>query len=253
MFFFERFLERLSNSQYKWNFVIKGGLLISSMIGIDNRTTMDLDTTVKGFPLKKEVIKNIMLEILSIEVNDGIQFKVMDITNIRDEDKYENFRVHLIAVFGKIRNTMKIDITTGDVITPKEIEYVYPCMFKEAGINVLAYPIETILAEKYESIIKRNISTTRMRDFYDLYTLYGLRKEEFDSHSLKQAILSTAEKRGSISLMQEADEIIKDIEEDSYLEELWGIYLKDNPYITELKFKDTIEVVMIIAEMVREN
>lgn len=222
MFFFERFLERLSNSQYKWNFVIKGGLLISSMIGIDNRTTMDLDTTVKGFPLKKEVIKNIMLEILSIEVNDGIQFKVMD-------------------------------ITTGDVITPKEIEYVYPCMFKEAGINVLAYPIETILAEKYESIIKRNISTTRMRDFYDLYTLYGLRKEEFDSHSLKQAILSTAEKRGSISLMQEADEIIKDIEEDSYLEELWGIYLKDNPYITELKFKDTIEVVKIIAEMVREN
>ena len=198
MFFFERFLERLSNSQYKWNFVIKGGLLISSMIGIDNRTTMDLDTTVKGFPLKKEVIKNIMLEILSIEVNDGIQFNVMDITNIRDEDKYENFRVHLIAVFGKIRNTMKIDITTGDVITPKEIEYVYPCMFKEAGINVLAYPIETILAEKYESIIKRNISTTRMRDFYDLYTLYGLRKEKFDSHSLKQAILSTAEKRGSI-------------------------------------------------------
>lgn len=253
MFFFERVLERLSNSRYKLNFVIKGGLLISSMIGIDNRTTMDLDTTVKGFPLKKEIIKDIMLEILSIEVNDGIEFKVMDITNIRDEDKYENFRVHLTAVFGKIRNTMKIDITTGDVITPKEIEYVYPCMFKEAGINVLAYPIETILAEKYESIIKRNISTTRMRDFYDLYTLYHLRKEEIDSNSLKKAILSTAEKRGSISLMQEVDEIIKDIVEDSYLEELWKVYLKDNPYITELKFKDTLEVVKIIAEMVGKN
>ena len=253
MFFFERFLERLSHSKYKFNFVIKGGLLISSMIGIDNRTTMDMDTTVKGIPLKEDVIKNIILEILGIEVGDGIQFEVTDITHIREEDEYENFRVHLTAIFGKIRNAMKIDITTGGVITPKEIEYVYPCMFREEGLKVLAYPIETILAEKYESVIKRNISTTRMRDFYDLYTLYGLRKEEFDSHSLKQAILSTAEKRGSISLMQEADEIIKDIEEDSYLEELWGIYLKDNPYITELKFKDTIEVVKIIAEMVREN
>lgn len=148
MFFFERFLERLSHSKYKFNFVIKGGLLISSMIGIDNRTTMDMDTTVKGIPLKEDVIKNIILEILGIEVGDGIQFEVTDITHIREEDEYENFRVHLTAIFGKIRNAMKIDITTGDVITPKEIEYVYPCMFREEGLKVLAYPIETILAEK---------------------------------------------------------------------------------------------------------
>ena len=140
MFFFERFLERLSNSKYKFNFVIKGGLLISSMIGIDNRTTMDMDTTVKGIPLKEDAIKNIILEISGIEVGDGIQFEVTDITHIREEDEYENFRVHLTAIFGKIRNAMKIDITTGDVITPKEIEYVYPCMFREEGLKVLAYP-----------------------------------------------------------------------------------------------------------------
>ena len=250
MFFFERFLERLSNSKYKFNFVIKGGLLISSMIGIDNRTTMDMDTTVKGIPLKEDVIKNIILEISGIEVGDGIQFKVTDITHIREEDEYENFRVHLTAIFGKIRNAMKIDITTGDVITPKEIEYVYPCMFREEGLKVLAYPIETILAEKYESVIKRNISTTRMRDFYDLYSLYHLRKEEIDFDVLKQAILSTARKRDSISFIREANEIIIDIREDSYLKELWEVYLKDNPYIKELNFFDTVEVVKIITEKV---
>lgn len=250
MFFFERFLERLSHSKYKFNFVIKGGLLISSMIGIDNRTTMDMDTTVKGVPLKEDVIKNIILEILGIEVGDGIQFEVTDITHIREEDEYENFRVHLTAIFGKIRNAMKIDITTGDVITPKEIEYVYPCMFREEGLKVLAYPIETILAEKYESVIKRNISTTRMRDFYDLYSLYRLRKEEIDFGVLKQAILSTAGKRDSMSFIQEANEIINDIKGDSYLKELWEVYLKDNPYIKELDFFDTVEVVKIIAEKI---
>ncbi|MDO5063150.1 MAG: nucleotidyl transferase AbiEii/AbiGii toxin family protein [Peptostreptococcaceae bacterium] len=248
MFFFERFLERLSCSKYKSNFVIKGGLLISSMIGIDNRTTMDMDTTVKGIPLKEDVIKNIILEIIDIKVDDGIHFDLTDITYIREEDEYENFRVHLIAIFGKIRNPMKIDITTGDEITPKEIEYSYPCMFREEGLKILAYPIETILAEKYESIIKRNISTTRMRDFYDLYTLYNLRKKEIDFTVLRQAILSTATKRKSISFLQESKEIINDIKGDSYLKELWRVYLMDNPYIKELNFSDTVEVVWILSE-----
>ncbi len=156
----------------------------------------------------------------------------------------------MIAIFGKIRNAMKIDITTGDAITPKEIEYVYPCMFREEGLKVLAYPLETILAEKYENVIKRNISTTRMRDFYDLYSLYNLRKEEIDFNVLKQAVLSTARKRDSISFMKEAKEIINDIKEDSYLKELWRVYLKDNPYIKELNFPDTVEVVKIIAEKI---
>ena len=250
MFFFERFLERLSHSSYKFNFVIKGGLLISSMIGIDNRTTMDLDTTVKGIPLKEHVIRNIILEILDIEVDDGIQFEITDITYIREEDEYENFRVHLIAIFGKIKNVMKIDITTGDIITPREIEYVYPCMFREEGIRVLAYPIETILSEKYESIIKRNISTTRMRDSYDLYNLYYLRKEDIDFKILKHAILSTARKRDSIAFLQEAYEIINDIKEDEYLKKLWEVYLRDNSYIGNLSFFAVVEVVDLIAKKV---
>ena len=247
MFFFERLLERLSKSVYKFNFVIKGGLLISSMIGIDNRTTMDMDTTIKGVPLKEEVIRNIVSEIINVKVDDGIEFEIVDITHIREEDEYENFRVHLMANFEKIKNDMKVDITTGDVITPKEIEYLYPCMFQEENIRVLAYPLETILAEKYESIIKRNISTTRMRDFYDIYNLYNLRKEEIDFDILKRAIISTAKRRESLSLMKQALEIIVDIKEDGYIKELWKVYLADNLYVGNLDFLDTIKAVEDIA------
>lgn len=250
MFFFERFLDRLSKSKYKFNFVIKGGLLISSMIGIDNRTTMDMDTTIKGVPLQEEVIRNIVSEIINVKVDDGIDFEITDISHIREEDEYENFRVHLIANFDKIKNDMKIDITTGDVITPKEIEYLYPCLFQEESLRILAYPFETILAEKYESVIKRNIATTRMRDFYDLYNLYNLKKEEIDFEILKQAIYSTANRRESLSLMKQSMEIIEDIREDDYLQELWKAYLSDNLYVGDLEFSETVKVIELIAEKI---
>ena len=250
MFFFERFLERLSKSKYKFNFVIKGGLLISSMIGIDNRTTMDMDTTIQGVPLQEEVIRNIVSEIINVKVDDGIDFEITNISHIREEDEYENFRVHLIANFEKIKNDMKIDITTGDAITPKEIEYLYPCLFQEESLRILAYPFETILAEKYESVIKRNIATTRMRDFYDLYNIYNLKKEEIDFGILKQAIFSTANRRESLELMKQAMEIIEDIREDAYLQELWKIYLSDNLYVGDLEFSETLKVIAIIAEKI---
>ena len=250
MFFFERFLERLSVSEYKYNFIIKGGLLISSMIGIDNRTTMDMDTTIKGVALKEDIIRNVISKIINTEVDDGIEFEITGISHIREEDEYENFRVNLIAEFGKIKNDMKIDITTGDAITPKEMEYLYPCMFQNESIRVLAYPLETILAEKYESIIKRNIATTRMRDFYDLYNLYNLRKEEIDFDILKQAIISTSNRRESLSLIKEAMEIIEDIKEDYYLKELWNVYLADNLYVGDLDFLETVKIVEIIADKI---
>ena len=250
MFFFERFLERLSVSEYKYNFIIKGGLLISSMIGIDNRTTMDMDTTIKGVALKEDIIRNVISKIINTVVDDGIEFEITGISHIREEDEYENFRVNLIAEFGKIKNDMKIDITTGDAITPKEMEYLYPCMFQNESIRVLAYPLETILAEKYESIIKRNIATTRMRDFYDLYNLYNLRKEEIDFDILKQAIISTSNRRESLSLIKEAMEIIEDIKEDYYLKELWKVYLADNLYVGDLDFLETVKIVEIIADKI---
>lgn len=252
IYFFERFLERLSKSKYKNNFVIKGGFLISSLIGIENRTTMDMDTTIKGIPLKEEKIKEIVEEIININVDDGIKFEIKDISYIREEDEYENFRISIIANVGKTKNPMKLDLTTGDAITPGEIEYTYPCIFTQEDIKIMAYPLETILAEKYETIIRRNIATTRMRDFYDLYTIYKLKKDEIDYKILKEAIERTSYKRGSQEIMKDYEEIIEDIKEDSYLKSLWEVYLSENKYIGDLEFDKVVGVVRIIADRINE-
>ena len=252
IYFFERFLERLSKSNYKNNFVIKGGFLISSLIGIENRTTMDMDTTIKGIPLKEEKIKEIVEEIININVDDGIKFEIKDITYIREEDEYENFRISLIANVGKTKNPLKLDLTTGDAITPREIEYTYPCIFSKENIKIMAYPLETIVAEKYETIIRRNIATTRMRDFYDLYTLYKLKKDEIDYKILKEAIERTSKKRESQEIMKDYKEIIEDIKEDSYLRSLWDVYLSENKYIGNLKFDKVVDVVRIISNRINE-
>ena len=252
IYFFERFLERLSKSNYKNNFVIKGGFLISSLIGIENRTTMDMDTTIKGIPLKEEKIKEIIDEIINIDVDDGIRFEIKDISYIREEDEYENFRISLIANVGKTKNPMKLDLTTGDAITPREIEYTYPCIFSKEDIKIMAYPLETILAEKYETIIRRNITTTRMRDFYDIYTLYKLKKDEINYEILKEAVERTSDKRGSQEIIKDYEEIIEDIKEDSYLRSLWEIYLSENNYIEDLTFDKVVDVVTILSNRIND-
>ena len=252
IYFFERFLERLSKSNYKNNFVIKGGFLISSLIGIENRTTMDMDTTIKGIALKEEKIKEIVDEIININVDDGIKFEIKDISYIREEDEYENFRISLIANVGKTKNPMKLDLTTGDTITPKEIEYTYPCIFSKENIKIMAYPLETILAEKYETIIRRNITTTRMRDFYDLYTLYKLKKDEINYEILKEAVERTSKKRESQEIMKDYKEIIEDIKEDLYLRALWEVYLSENKYIGNLSFDKVVGVVTILSNRIYE-
>lgn len=252
MYFFERFLKRLSISKYKNNFVIKGGFLISSIIGIENRTTMDIDTTVKGIPLRKEGIKEIVEEIINIEVNDGIKFKLKGIHYIKEDDEYENFRVSIVAEIGKIKNPMKIDITTGDIITSREIEYSYKSIFNKENIKVMAYTLETVIAEKYESIIKRNITTTRMRDFYDLYILYNLKNKEIDYKILKEAITKTSIRRESLEIIKNYREILEDIKKDPYLLDLWNSYRKENKYIGNLEFDDVIKSISDISEKINE-
>lgn len=253
MYFFERFLERLSSSKYRNNFVIKGGFLISSLIGIENRTTMDVDTTIKGIPLSEKAIESVVQEIINVDIGDGIKFVIQQIEHIREDDDYENFRVSLIGNVGKTKNPMKLDVTTGDAITPKEIEYSYPCIFGEEDIKVMAYPLETILAEKYESVIKRNITTTRMRDFYDIYALYNLKKDEIDYTVLKTAINRTAIRRNSTEIMADYKEIIDDIKVDSYLKKLWELYIKENMYIGNLDFDNVIVVLDIISKNIYAN
>ena len=200
MFLFERVLERLANSAYKKNFILKGGLLISSMIGIGERTTMDMDTTVRGIQMEEDEIVKAVKEILAVDVGDGIAFKYQNIEPIREDDAYNNFRVHLHAKYGKIDSPMKIDVTTGDVITPAAIQYEFPMLFDEKTVPVMAYTLETVLAEKYETIIRRNIGTTRARDYYDLHTLYRSRRSEVRPDVLKAAVLHTAKKLSLIHI-----------------------------------------------------
>ena len=251
MYFFERFLTRLEKSRYRVNFIIKGGFLISSIIGIQNRTTMDIDTTIKGLPVKEEIIKEIILEILNIEVNDGIEFVLGKIENIREISEYENYRLHLTANFEKIKNPLKIDITTGDVIIPSEIEYSYETIFKEK-LNILAYSLETLIAEKYETIIKRNITTTRLRDFYDIYMIFKLKNDEINVNNLKQAIWETAKNRNSIEEILESKEILEDIKNDEYLNKQWNIYKNENKYVDNIQFSEILKLLNKIADIVQE-
>ncbi len=251
MYFFERFLTRLEKSRYKANFIIKGGFLISSIIGIQNRTTMDIDTTIKGLPVKEEIIKEIILEILNIEVNDEIEFVLGKIENIREISEYENYRLHLTANFEKIKNPLKIDITTGDVIIPSEIKYSYETIFKEK-LNILVYSLETLITEKYETIIKRNITTTRLRDFYDIYMIFKLKNDKIDVNNLKQAIWETAKNRNSMEEISESKEILEDVKNDEYLNKQWNIYKKENKYVDNIQFSEILKLLNKIADIVQE-
>ncbi|WP_148509863.1 nucleotidyl transferase AbiEii/AbiGii toxin family protein [Hungatella hathewayi] len=252
MFLFERILERLAASRFSNNFILKGGLLISSMIGISERTTMDMDTTVRGLPMEEEEISAIIQEILSIDAADGIQFQFQQIEPIREDDAYNNFRVHLNARYGKINSPMKIDITTGDEITPAAIRYEYPLLFEEKRIPVMAYALETILAEKYETILRRNTGTTRARDFYDLHILFRQRHDEIRSPVLRQAIRHTADRRGSAAELNEWSEILSDMREEPALAALWLNYTRENAYAAVFSFPDVLETVEHIGRMLDE-
>ena len=253
MFLFERILDRLAASSYKNNFILKGGLLISSMIGISERTTMDMDTTVRGIDMAEDKIERIVKEVLSIDAEDGIHFTYKRIEPIREDDDYNNFRVYMDAEYGKIKNPMKIDITTGDEITPAAVRYDYPLLFEERSIPVMAYTLETILAEKYETVIRRNIGTTRARDFYDLYALFHVRKEQIRVSILKDAVGHTARKRGSLELLFEWKEIIQDIREEKALQKLWTNYVEENFYASKLTFEEVVDVVSEIGKIINDE
>ena len=248
IFMFERIIERLSASPYKDRFILKGGLLISAILGVAERTTMDMDTTVKGLPMDEQNIRKAISEILNQPVDDGIEFQLLDLTPIREDDEYENFRASIQAAYGKMKIPMKIDITTGDEITPKEIQFSYPFLFVDRRVMVKAYTQETILAEKYETIIRRNVGNTRARDFYDLHLLYRLYRENADWNLLKQAVLATAKKRDSLSVLQDTKRILLALEESTALQDLWKRYQTQNLYAREITYPAIMESVKEFAE-----
>ena len=253
MCLFEGILEKLSKSKYSENFILKGGLLISSLIGVDMRSTMDMDTTLRGIPLNEESISNILNEILAIEIDADIEYKLIKLSPIRQEDVYEDFCASISCVFGKINATLNIDITTGDVITPREMNYSYSKILEEGTIPIMTYTIETILAEKFETISSRNITTTRARDFYDLYMIYSIYKDKIDKDILRKAIERTSKYRGSFETALQYKEIVELFRESETPKELWKKYTQNNPYSKDVDFLDTISVYEEIGTVLNVN
>ena len=247
----ERLLERISVSKYKNNFILKGGMLISSIIGIDNRSTMDMDTTIKGFKLDKENLTDILQEIIKIDIEDNIKFEIIDIENIREDDDYGGLRIHLQASFDEMPVDLKVDVTTGDKITYKEINYKYNLLLENRSIEIWTYNVETIIAEKYESIIKRSTLNTRIRDYYDLYMLTHLEKN-ISNKMLVDAINETSKHRETYNIISDkntVDDVINSIKNDSSLQEQWNKYQKNYEYAKGIKYEQLVDSISSIKEL----
>ena len=249
-FMFEALLKRISNSDYKDKFIIKGGLLLSSIFGVNLRSTMDLDTTIKGLPLNKSTITKVITEIINIDLKDNITFEIENIKDIREEDLYSGYNVNLKADFDGLKINLMIDITTGDVITYKEVEFNYTTLFDNDTINIMTYNYETIIAEKFESIISRNIDNTRMKDYYDLYMFVNLKWNDINKETLRKAIINTSKNRETLSYIENANDYINLIEDDSKLKLLWNNYQKNYEYANDISFEDTIKSIKIISEII---
>ena len=249
----ERLLERMSLSPYKQNFIIKGGFLIAAIVGLDTRATMDLDTTVKGLPLTHESLRDVFEEICAISIEDDVSFSLVRITDIREVDDYPGLRVSLKASYPPLSVPLTVDVTTGDKITPREIEYTINLMFDDRSISVLAYNLETILSEKLETVLSRNIANTRPRDFYDIHILYALRGADCDMPVLRQALDETVNKRGSLTILAQYGDIIRNIRDNPQMRGFWERYQKEFDYAKGIAFDDVCESVRRILDELRET
>lgn len=236
----ERFLERLSLSKYCNNIILKGGTLVAAMVGLDNRSTMDIDTTIKNLPLSEENARGIIEEITSVYIDDGINFSIKSVATIMDETDYPGIRVMLDTTLETMRTPLKIDFSTGDIITPHEVVYSFKLLFEERTISILAYNLETILAEKMETLISRGTANTRMRDFYDLYVLENTQLQNINNNVLKTAFVNTSEKRGSSALINTMNLILNEIEISSIMQSLWKSYQRKFDYASDIGWDDII-------------
>lgn len=251
-FMFETLLKRIVKSQYKDKFIIKGGLLLSSIFGVNLRSTMDLDTTIKGFSLDIDTITKVINEIIAIDIGDNIILKIENIKPIREEETYGGFNVNLKADFDGLRTNLIIDITTGDIITYKEVEYSYKTLFDEEIINIMTYNLETMIAEKFETIISRNINNSRMKDYYDIYMFEKLKKSEIDKQTLKKAITNTAKNRLTLDIVKDTDQYINLISQDDNLKKLWENYQNNYSYAKTVSFGDTIKAIELFNKIYKE-
>lgn len=247
----ERFLERISLSQYQDKFILKGGMLVAAMVGLDARATMDIDATINGADVNVEAVESIIMDIISVPMEDGVTFRIKQITEIMDEAEYPGVRVSMETEFDGVRTPLKVDISTGDVITPKEIQYSFKLMLEERSINVWAYNLETVLAEKLETVISRGITNTRMRDYYDIHILIKLYGNTLNGKVLGEALLATAKKRETEYHLNDAQEIFDEIQNDSNMQKLWKSYQKKFSYASDISWEMVMESVRELYHMSR--
>ena len=244
----ERFLARISHSKYKNNFILKGGMLVSALVGVESRATMDIDTTVRMLPLTKDNAIEVIAEIMKIDLDDDIFYEIKKVEDIMEEHDYSGVRFTVSVTLEKLRDTIKIDISTGDEITPSAIEFSYPMMFDDERINIWSYNLETMLAEKLETVIARSTLNTRMRDFYDIHILWSEKANMINIETLRRAIINVARKRETIELFDTMDEILDDIVESDYLRNNWNNYRKGSYYVGDLEWSDVLETTVNILK-----
>lgn len=251
IYMMERFLERLAQSEYRDNFIIKGGILVTAMIGVAHRSTMDIDTSMKNLNLSAEDALRVVNQVKDIDLDDGVSFEVKDVSNIMDEMEYPGIRVTMNANVGRLITPLKIDISTGDVITPRPIEFNYDLLLEDRSISLWSYNLETILAEKLQTVLARGILNTRMRDFYDIRMLLDTYEDKVNKAVLKDAFAATCKKRGTDHLQEQAEEIIKIIEADEQLQVLWRAYQKKYSYAAEIDYASVISGVRKLMDWIR--
>lgn len=239
-------MERVSLSKYRDNYIIKGGFLIASMVGLDSRATMDMDVTIKGYPVDEDAIRKMIQEIIIVPVDDNISFQIKGIGKIRAGDEYSGHRVALSADCEKMSVPLKLDITTGDKITPREMKYSYKLMLEDRSISVLAYNLSTILAEKLETVISRGDQNTRPRDYYDIFILKKLQAENIEKESLLAALSATAKKRGSSEILKQYIAIMSTGRKSDIMKQQWGNYRKDFDYAYGIEFEEACDAVIEI-------
>lgn len=251
IYMMERFLERLAQSEYRDNFIIKGGILVTAMIGVAHRSTMDIDTSMKNLNLSAEDALRVVNQVKDIDLDDGVSFEVKDVSNIMDEMEYPGIRVTMNANVGRLITPLKIDISTGDVITPRAIEFNYDLLLEDRSISLWSYNLETILAEKLQTVLARGILNTRMRDFYDIRMLLDTYEDKVNKAVLKDAFAATCKKRGTDHLQEQAEEIIKIIEADEQLRVLWRAYQKKYSYAADIDYASVIRGVRKLMDWIR--
>lgn len=251
IYMMERFLERLAQSEYRDNFIIKGGILVTAMIGVAHRSTMDIDTSMKNLNLSAEDALRVVNQVKDIDLDDGVSFEVKDVSNIMDEMEYPGIRVTMNANVGRLITPLKIDISTGDVITPRAIEFNYDLLLEDRSISLWSYNLETILAEKLQTVLARGILNTRMRDFYDIRMLLDTYQDKVNKAVLKDAFAATCKKRGTDHLQEQAEEIIKIIEANEQLQVLWRAYQKKYSYAADIDYASVISGVRQLMDWIR--